>query len=157
MHIEKITDLDSYQAAANEMINVDRYPGLMDFYVNCSLGLCGESGEFADIIKKVVYHGHKLDDDAKLKLKKELGDILWYIAQGCLILETPLSDIATLNIQKLTDRHGGNKFSETASANKNETKEAVGTTPNPAGSADNAKSGVADKLASRGLVPGRDY
>lgn len=49
-------------------------------FLNAALGLCGEAGEFADIVKKITFQGHPYDLDACAKLYKELGDILWYVA-----------------------------------------------------------------------------
>lgn len=119
-----IQTLINYQQQANAFINEPQYSGEMDYLLNTALGLTGEGGEFADIVKKVRFHGHPLTDELRLKLKKELGDVLWYVAQGCKALETTLPEIATINIKKLTDRHG-EKFSEERSLNKDESKEAV--------------------------------
>jgi len=119
-----ITSLIQYQELANGFINEQRYDGVMDYHTNTALGLTGESGEYADLIKKVRFHGHEYDEATQIKLAKELGDVLWYVAQGCKALGVTLADVASLNIQKLTDRHGGSTFSELASKTKDETKEA---------------------------------
>lgn len=70
-----------------------------------ALGLCGESGEVADIVKKWKYHGHPLTHDTIEKLEKELGDIMWYLAIGCAALNTSMEWIAGANIKKLKDRY----------------------------------------------------
>jgi NTP pyrophosphatase (non-canonical NTP hydrolase) len=70
-----------------------------------ALGLTGESGEAADIIKKVVGHGHPLDETVMLKLLAELGDILWYIAAIAHVLDLPLETIVTYNVEKLAKRY----------------------------------------------------
>lgn len=67
-----------------------------------ALGVAGEAGEVADIVKKVVGHGHELDRD---KLRKELGDVLWYVATLSRALELDLSDVAGANIEKLLARY----------------------------------------------------
>lgn len=67
-----------------------------------ALGLTGESGEVADIIKKYLYHGHALD---KTKLKSELGDILWYIHLMADTLGLTLEEIQKYNIDKLRQRY----------------------------------------------------
>lgn len=69
------------------------------------LGLTGEAGEVADIIKKVVHHGRDLDAEMEAKLKKELGDVLWYAAHLCNVLGWSLSDVARLNVEKLRVRY----------------------------------------------------
>ena len=68
----------------------------------CALGLCGESGEFADHIKKWAAQGHELD---KEKLTKELGDILWYTAQAARAIGKTLDKIAETNVLKLRARY----------------------------------------------------
>ncbi len=70
--------------------------------INSVMGLCGESGEAIDIVKKWFAQGHELD---KERLKKELGDIAWYLAEAAYALDTPLEDILQANIQKLRARY----------------------------------------------------
>jgi NTP pyrophosphatase (non-canonical NTP hydrolase) len=67
-----------------------------------SLGLAGEAGEFADMMKKYLGHGHKLDREAAAK---ELGDVLWYIAVLANSIGYNLDSIAQLNIKKLRERY----------------------------------------------------
>lgn len=67
-----------------------------------ALGLTGEAGEFADLIKKVAYHGHALD---KVKAAKELGDVLWYLALAANRLGFGLDAIGAMNIAKLRERY----------------------------------------------------
>ena len=72
-----------------------------DVLINSVMGLCGESGEAIDIVKKWLAQGHELD---KAKLVKELGDIAWYLAEAATALEIPLDDILSANIEKLRQR-----------------------------------------------------
>ena len=67
-----------------------------------ALGLTGESGELADHVKKYIGHGHPFDRDY---VAKELGDILWYVANLADVLGIPLDDIGTANIEKLIARY----------------------------------------------------
>lgn len=70
-----------------------------------ALGLCGESGEVAEKTKKLIRDKNgKVDDDFLTLIKKELGDVMWYIASLCSDLELSLDDVAIHNIKKLTDR-----------------------------------------------------
>ncbi len=82
--------------------------------VIAALGLGGESGEILDHIKKYYGHGHELDAEY---LKKELGDILWYVAYMAEVLGLKLEDIAKGNIDKLTKRYPEG-FSTEASKNR---------------------------------------
>lgn len=65
-------------------------------------GLTGESGEVAEMLKKVIFHRHELD---KEKLTKELGDVLWYLSMLALQYDIPLTTIMEKNIEKLRARY----------------------------------------------------
>lgn len=67
-----------------------------------ALGLAGEAGEFANLIKKMTAHGHAFDPDA---LSDELGDVLWYLAEAATAAGLNLSDIAQENVNKLLKRY----------------------------------------------------
>jgi len=67
-----------------------------------ALGLTGEAGEVADLIKKGIFHHHGLDMPA---IEKELGDTLWYLAAICTTLDLDLSKIMEANIEKLRIRY----------------------------------------------------
>ena len=73
-----------------------------DVLINSVMGLCGESGEAIDIVKKWLAQGHELD---KEHLAKELGDIAWYLAEAATALDIPLEDILAANIEKLKKRY----------------------------------------------------
>jgi len=83
---------------------------------NGSLGLTGESGEVADMIKKYIFHGHDLDKKA---LVKELGDVCWYVALLAHAIDVDFEEILSLNIDKLKSRYPEG-FSESASINRKE-------------------------------------
>jgi len=81
------------------------YPGKGDNFYYPTLGLCGEAGEIAEKIKKVMRDGDGvLTEVKKTELKKELGDVLWYIAALCTELDLDMNDVAENNIAKLLDR-----------------------------------------------------
>jgi NTP pyrophosphatase (non-canonical NTP hydrolase) len=70
--------------------------------LNAALGLCGEAGEFADSLKKHEFHAHALDE---AELRKELGDVLWYVALACDALGLQLGNVMEANIEKLRRRY----------------------------------------------------
>jgi NTP pyrophosphatase (non-canonical NTP hydrolase) len=70
-----------------------------------TLGLAGEAGEFADLMKKVHGHGHEFTEELRQKAAKELGDVLWYLSVLAASLGYDLSEIATMNIEKLRARY----------------------------------------------------
>ena len=84
-----------------------------------ALGLNGEASEFSELIKKCVFQGKEYNEDTKNKLKSELSDIMWYIAQGCLALNTDIEELIDINTAKLKDRYPGG-FDEFRSENRDE-------------------------------------
>ena len=80
---------DEYQKKAMTTLNPEL--DKKDVLINGVMGLCGESGEAIDIVKKWMAHGHELD---KEHLAKELGDIAWYLAEAATALDMDLEDIA---------------------------------------------------------------
>lgn len=67
-----------------------------------AIGLAGEAGEVADLVKKGIFHQHGLDRE---KVKKELGDVLWYVAALCSKLDLSLSEVMEANVEKLRARY----------------------------------------------------
>ena len=92
--------INEYQKLA--MTTLDPDLSKKDVLINGVMGLCGESGEAIDIVKKWLAQGHELD---KEKLAKELGDICWYIAETATALDLSLEDIMAANIEKLRKRY----------------------------------------------------
>lgn len=92
------------------------YPEGPRHLMRAALGLCGESGEFADLVKKASFHGagHEIDRD---KAVKELGDVLWYIADAAAALGVSLEQVAKMNRDKLRARYP-NGFTPSDSANR---------------------------------------
>ena len=87
--------------------------------LTASIGLSGEVGEFNDIVKKCVFQGKEMDEDIVTHLKSELGDVMWYVAQGCLALGTNIEELIDINTAKLKDRYPGG-FDEFCSDNRDE-------------------------------------
>ena len=83
------------------------------------LGLSAEAGEFTEVIKKIVFQGKPLDEDNIWHMQRELGDIMWYVAQGVMALDTSFEEIIDMNIAKLSDRYPGG-FDALRSASRKE-------------------------------------
>jgi len=109
----------TFQQYANDAERTARpYPDGREHLMRAALGLCGESGEFADLVKKANFHGegHALD---KEKATKELGDVLWYVADAAAALGISLEDVAKMNRDKLRKRYPDG-FQPKASAQRTE-------------------------------------
>ena len=92
--------INEYQELAMSTLNPEL--SKRDVLINSVMGLCGESGEAIDIVKKWLAQGHELD---KERLKKELGDIAWYLAEAATVLDFTLEEIFQENIDKLKKRY----------------------------------------------------
>ena len=92
--------VNEYQRLAMTTLNPEL--NKRDVLINSVMGLCGESGEAIDIVKKWMAQGHELD---KAHLAKELGDIAWYLAEAATALDLPLEDIFQGNLDKLKKRY----------------------------------------------------
>lgn len=90
---------NEYQVLAMKTLN----PKLTenDILINGVMGLCGESGEVIDLVKKHLHQGHPLDEK---KMVEELGDVLWYVAEIATYLQVNLEDVMEKNIMKLAKR-----------------------------------------------------
>ena len=91
---------NEYQRLAMTTLNPDL--SKKDILINGVMGLCGESGEAIDIVKKHLHQGHPLDRE---KLIKELGDIAWYLAETAYALDISLDKVLENNIDKLKARY----------------------------------------------------
>ena len=91
---------NKYQELALTTLNTELSE--KDVLINSVMGLCGESGEAIDMVKKHLAQGHELDKEA---FAKELGDIAWYLAEAAYAVGYKLDDILEMNIQKLKARY----------------------------------------------------
>ena len=73
--------------------------------ITAAMGLSAESGEFIEIVKKCLFQGKPMDEHTVWHAKRELGDILWYLVQGCIALDTNLEEIIYINTEKLESRY----------------------------------------------------
>jgi NTP pyrophosphatase (non-canonical NTP hydrolase) len=85
-----------------------------------AMGMCGEAGEFSEIIKKVVFHGKELTQEVHDHLVKELGDVIWYWTNTCRALGVSQEEVIVRNMEKLMPRYPGGVFSIDASENRKE-------------------------------------
>lgn len=92
--------INEYQNLAMRTLNPEL--NKKDVLINGVMGLCGESGEAIDIVKKHLAQGHDLDREA---LIKELGDVAWYLAETAYALDVPLEEVLQRNINKLKVRY----------------------------------------------------
>ena len=88
--------------------------------LTAALGLTAESGEFTEIVKKILLQGKPYNEDNIFHMKRELGDICWYLAQACMALDTTFDEIIEMNVDKLKARYPGGEFDVHKSENRRE-------------------------------------
>ena len=88
--------------------------------LTAALGICAEGGEFTEVVKKIVFQGKPVNDENIFHMKRELGDIMWYIAQACMALDTDFDEIMEMNVEKLKARYPGGEFDVHYSENRKE-------------------------------------
>ena len=88
--------------------------------LTAALGLTAESGEFTEVVKKIILQGKPYNKDNVFHMKRELGDICWYLAQACMALDTSFDEIIEMNVDKLKARYPGGEFDVLKSENRAE-------------------------------------
>jgi len=121
--VEGVTSNESrdYAALLTRMNNLEleqdcNIPPLL----TAALGLTAEAGEFTEVVKKIILQGKPYNEDNVFHMKRELGDICWYIAQACMALDTSFDEIIEMNVEKLKARYPGGEFDVHKSENRAE-------------------------------------
>jgi NTP pyrophosphatase (non-canonical NTP hydrolase) len=110
------TDLAALLARATELDveNDCDVPRLL----TAALGLTAESGEFTEVVKKILLQGKPYNEENVFHMKRELGDICWYLAQACMALDTTFDEVIEMNVDKLKARYPGGEFDVHKSENR---------------------------------------
>ena len=88
--------------------------------ITAAFGLTAEAGEFTEVVKKIILQGKPYNEDNIFHMKRELGDICWYLAQACMALDTSFDEIMEMNVDKLKARYPGGEFDVHKSENRAE-------------------------------------
>jgi len=79
--------------------------------LTAAFGLTAEAGEFTEVVKKIVFQGKPYSEENTFHMKRELGDICWYLAQACMALDISFDDVLQMNFEKLSARYPEGTFS----------------------------------------------
>ena len=88
--------------------------------MTAALGLSAEAGEFTEVVKKIFLQGKPYTEENVFHMKRELGDICWYLAQACMALDTTFDEVLEMNVDKLKARYPGGEFDVHRSENRKE-------------------------------------
>tara|TARA_B100000035_G_scaffold70219_1_gene57604 strand:+ start:17117 stop:17521 length:405 start_codon:yes stop_codon:yes gene_type:complete len=104
-----------FVSLADRLGELDREGANIERLTTAGVGLAAESGEFLEIVKKMVFQGKPWNDDNREHLIIELGDAMWYVMQACMALDVDIETVIRLNVQKLEKRYPGGEFNVTRS------------------------------------------
>ena len=103
---------------ADRLVELDREGANIERLTTSGVGLAAESGEFLEIVKKMVFQGKPWNDDNREHLIIELGDVMWYVMQACMALDVSIEDVVAGNVEKLKKRYPGGEFDVYKSENR---------------------------------------
>ena len=86
--------------------------------ITAAFGLTAEAGEFTEVVKKIILQGKPYNEENVFHMKRELGDICWYLAQACMALDTTFDEVIEMNVDKLKARYPGGEFDVHKSENR---------------------------------------
>ena len=86
--------------------------------LTAALGMTAEAGEFTEVVKKIVMQGKPYNEENVFHMKRELGDICWYLAQACMALDTNFEEVLQMNYEKLSARYPEGTFDVFRSENR---------------------------------------
>ena len=107
-----------FVSLADRLGDLDRQGANIERLTTAAIGIAAEGGEFAEIVKKMVFQGKPWNEDNREHLIIELGDVMWYVAQACMALEIDFDDVVKGNVKKLEKRYPGGSFSIDKSENR---------------------------------------
>ncbi len=107
-----------FVSLADRLGELDREGANIERLTTAGVGLAAESGEFLEIVKKMVFQGKPWNDDNREHLIIELGDVMWYVANACKALDISFDDVIRGNVRKLEKRYPGGSFSVEKSENR---------------------------------------
>ena len=123
--VDSVTSKESkqYSDFTSKLASLEAGPHMEDNVniprmLTAAIGLSSEAGEFAEIVKKIIFQGKPCDADTEWHMKRELGDILWYWVQGCMALNVDPNEVMKMNVDKLGKRYPGGKFDSWFSENR---------------------------------------
>ena len=86
--------------------------------LTAAFGMSAEAGEFTEVVKKIFLQGKPYNEDNVFHMKRELGDLCWYIAQACMALDTNFDEVLKMNYEKLSARYPEGSFDVYRSENR---------------------------------------
>ena len=103
---------------SDRLVELNREGANIERLTTSGVGLAAESGEFLEIVKKMVFQGKPWSDANREHLLIELGDVMWYVANACIALEVDFEEVIEMNVKKLEKRYPSGAFDIYKSENR---------------------------------------
>jgi len=110
--VDAVTSDESrdFVAFSDRVVSLDEKGANIERLLTGAVGINSEGGEIMEIVKKLIFQGKQWDDETAYHLKRELGDVMWYVTQCLLALDVTIDEIVAMNVDKLEKRYPGGQF-----------------------------------------------
>ena len=118
--VDAVTSDESrdFIALSDRLVSLDEKGANIERLLTGAVGINSEGGEIMEIVKKLIFQGKKWDDETIYHLKRELGDVMWYVTQCLIALDVAIDEIVQMNVEKLEKRYPGGQFDPFYSENR---------------------------------------
>lgn len=120
--VDAVTSDESkdFVALSDRLVALDRQGINIERLLTGAVGLSAEAGELMEIVKKLIFQGKPVNEETIFHMKRELGDVMWYIMQVLMALDVDITEIVEMNVEKLAKRYPGGEFDPYYSENRQE-------------------------------------
>ena len=120
--VDAVTSDESkdFIAFSDRVVSLDEKGANIERLLTGAVGINSEGGEIMEIVKKLMFQGKPWNDETIYHIKRELGDVMWYVTQCLLALDVSLDEIIAMNVEKLESRYPGGEFDPWYSENRQE-------------------------------------
>ena len=118
--VDAVTSDESkdFVAMSDRLVELDRQGINIERLLTGAVGLSAEGGELMEIVKKLIFQGKPVNDETIFHLKRELGDVMWYVMQVLMSLNIEIEEVVAMNVEKLQKRYPGGEFDPYYSENR---------------------------------------
>ena len=109
-----------YAALLSRLTELEKQDADVPRLMTAAYGITAEAGEFTEVVKKIFLQGKPYNEENVFHMKRELGDLCWYLAQACMALDTTFDEILQMNYEKLSARYPEGTFDVYRSENRKE-------------------------------------
>ena len=120
--VDAVTSDESrdFIAFSDRIVSLDENGANIERLLTGAVGINSEGGEIMEIVKKLIFQGKKWNDETVYHLKRELGDVMWYVTQCLIALDVSVDEIVEMNVEKLKSRYPSGEFDPWYSENRQE-------------------------------------